>query len=64
MPSAEDIQRVYEHYAAAWSRLDLDAVLGLFAPDAVVHDPVDGPRSKAWKPSASTSRWGLASCER
>ena len=43
MPSAEDIQQVYEQYAAAWSRLDMDAVLGLFAPDAVVHDPVDGP---------------------
>ena len=43
MPSTEDIERVYEQYAAAWSRLDIDAVLGLFASDAVVHDPVDGP---------------------
>jgi len=43
MTSAEDIQRVYQQYAAAWSRLDIDAVLGLFASDAVVHDPVDGP---------------------
>jgi steroid Delta-isomerase len=43
MPSTEDIQRVYEQYAAAWSRLDIDAVLALFASDAVVHDPVDGP---------------------
>jgi steroid delta-isomerase len=40
---AEDIQRIYELYAAAWSRLDIDAVIGLFAEDAVVHDPVDGP---------------------
>jgi steroid delta-isomerase len=43
VPNTEDIQRVYEQYAAAWSRLDMDAVIGLFAPDAVVHDPVDGP---------------------
>ena len=43
MPSAEHIQKTYEQYAAAWSRLDIDAVLGLFAADAVVHDPVDGP---------------------
>jgi steroid delta-isomerase len=43
VPNAGDIQRVYEQYAAAWSRLDMDAVIGLFAPDAVVHDPVDGP---------------------
>ena len=43
MPSTEDIRRVYEQYAAAWSRLDIDAVLALFASDAVVHDPVDGP---------------------
>ena len=43
MPSTEEIQGVYEQYVAAWSRLDIDAVLGLFAPDAVVDDPVDGP---------------------
>jgi steroid delta-isomerase len=43
MPTAEHIQQVYEQYAAAWSRLDLDAVIALFTPDAVVHDPVDGP---------------------
>ena len=43
MPSADDVQRVYEQYAAAWSRLDIDGVLALFASDAVVHDPVDGP---------------------
>ena len=43
MPNAEDIHKVYEQYAAAWSRLDIDGVLALFAPDAVVHDPVDGP---------------------
>jgi steroid Delta-isomerase len=46
MPSVEDIQRTYQQYAAAWSRNDIDAVTGLFAPDAVVHDPVDGPALK------------------
>ena len=43
MPSAQDVQKAYEQYAAAWSRLDIDAVLSLFATDSVVHDPVDGP---------------------
>jgi steroid delta-isomerase len=43
VPTAEGIQRAYEQYAAAWSRLDIDGVLALFAADAVVHDPVDGP---------------------
>ena len=43
MPDASDIERVFEKYAAAWSSHDLDAVAALFAPDGVVHDPVDGP---------------------
>ena len=43
MPDAKDIERVFEDYAAAWSRHDVDAVAALFAPGAVVHDPVDGP---------------------
>jgi steroid Delta-isomerase len=43
VPTPEHIQSVYEQYAAAWSRLDMDAVIGLFSSDAVVHDPVDGP---------------------
>jgi len=46
MPSAEDIQLTYQQYVAAWSRHDIDAVTALFAPDAVVHDPVDGPALK------------------
>jgi steroid delta-isomerase len=46
MASAEDVQELYEQYAAAWSRHDLDAVTALFAADAVVHDPVDGPALK------------------
>jgi steroid Delta-isomerase len=43
VPTPEHIQSVFEQYAAAWSRLDMDAVIGLFSSDAVVHDPVDGP---------------------
>ena len=43
MPSAEDIQQVYDTYIAALVRHDLDAVMAMFAADAVLHDPVDGP---------------------
>jgi steroid delta-isomerase len=43
MPDAKDVERVFEEYAAAWSRRDMGAVVALFSPDAVVHDPVDGP---------------------
>jgi steroid Delta-isomerase len=43
MTDARDIEQVFEKYAAAWSSCDLDAVTALFASDAVVHDPVDGP---------------------
>jgi steroid Delta-isomerase len=43
MPSSDDIQRVFEQYAAAWSKHDLDGLMALFAPTAEVHDPVDGP---------------------
>jgi steroid delta-isomerase len=43
VPTAKDIEQVFEQYAAAWSKQDVDAVAALFAPDAVVHDPVDGP---------------------
>ena len=46
MATAEDIQELYERYAAAWSRHDVDAVTALFATDAVVHDPVDWPALK------------------
>ena len=43
MPSAEDIGQVVDQYIAAWSSHDLDSLMALLAPDAVVHDPVDGP---------------------
>jgi steroid delta-isomerase len=43
VPSAQDIEHCYERYVAAWSRHDVDAVVALFASDAVVHDPVDSP---------------------
>ena len=41
--TASDIEKVVEQYASGWSRRDIEAVAALFAPDAVVHDPVDGP---------------------
>jgi len=43
VPNARDIEQVFEKYVAAWSSLDLDGVAALFASDAVVRDPVDGP---------------------
>ena len=43
MPDASDIEKVFEKYAAAWDSHDLDGVAALFAADAVVRDPVDGP---------------------
>jgi len=43
MPSAEEIQQVYDRYMDALVRHDLDGVMAMFAPHAVLHDPVDGP---------------------
>jgi steroid Delta-isomerase len=43
MPSAEDIHDFYDRYIAALMRHDLDAVMAMFATNAVLHDPVDGP---------------------
>jgi len=43
MPTAEEIQQVYNRYMAALVRHDLDGVMVMFAPNAVLHDPVDGP---------------------
>ena len=59
MPTAEDIRQVYEKYAAAWSNGDVDAVLALFAADAVVHVPSMAPQLKASRRSASSSPEGL-----
>jgi steroid Delta-isomerase len=43
MPSEKDIHEVYDKYIAALVRHDLDAVMAMFASNAVLHDPVDGP---------------------
>ena len=43
MPSREDIISTVEAYAAAQTSGDVDAVVALFAPDAVVADPVHEP---------------------
>jgi steroid Delta-isomerase len=43
MPDPEHIRRVFEQYTETQSRNDADATIALFASDAVVRDPVDGP---------------------
>jgi steroid delta-isomerase len=43
VPSREDIISTVEAYAAAQTSGDVDAVVALFAPDAVVADPVHEP---------------------
>jgi steroid delta-isomerase len=43
MPTPEDIRQVFDQYISGLVRRDLDAVVAVFAPGAVLHDPVDGP---------------------
>jgi steroid Delta-isomerase len=43
MERTEQITAAVEAYAAAHSAGDVDAIAALFAPDAVVADPVDQP---------------------
>jgi steroid delta-isomerase len=43
VPTVEEMKDAVERYAAAHSAGDVDAVVALFAPDAVVADPVDQP---------------------
>ena len=43
MPDPDHIVRVFEQYTDALTRDDPDAAIALFAADAVVRDPVDGP---------------------
>jgi steroid delta-isomerase len=43
MPDPAHIARVFEQYTEALARGDADAAVAVFAPDAVVRDPVDGP---------------------
>jgi steroid delta-isomerase len=43
VPDPEHIIGVFEQYTDAMSRCDADAAIALFAHDAVVRDPVDGP---------------------
>jgi steroid delta-isomerase len=43
MPTPEDVRAVAEAYIAASNANDKDAVLALFAPDAVWFDPVGQP---------------------
>lgn len=43
MPTIEHMRDVVDRYTTAHSAGDVDAVAALFAPDAVVADPVDQP---------------------
>jgi len=43
MPTAEHMRAKVEAYAAAHSAGDIDGIVEVFAPDAVVADPVDQP---------------------
>jgi steroid delta-isomerase len=43
MPTAEEVRSVVDRYVAASNANDKDAVLALFAPDAIWHDPVGQP---------------------
>ena len=43
MPTPDEIRAVVDEYVAASNRNDKAAVLELFAPDAVWHDPVGQP---------------------
>ena len=43
MPTVEEMKATVERYLAAHSAGDVDGVVAVFAPDAVVADPVDQP---------------------
>ncbi len=43
MPDPQHIEQVFAKYAEGQTANDADAVMKLFAPDAVVRDPIDGP---------------------
>ncbi|MFC0866220.1 SgcJ/EcaC family oxidoreductase [Sphaerimonospora cavernae] len=43
MPTRDDIRQLCDAYIAAVSAHDLDAVIALFAEDAVQHEPVGSP---------------------
>ena len=42
-PTADHIRSVFHRYFAAFEKNDLDGIVALFAPDAVVEDPVGTP---------------------
>ena len=55
MPDPQHIEQVFAKYAEGQTANDADAVMKLFAADAVVRDPIDGPRSTVPRRSASSS---------
>ncbi len=46
MPSADEMRAAALKYFSCFAAADLDGIVGLFAEDAVVEDPVGGPAHK------------------
>lgn len=44
--SPQHIRDVFARYGAAHSAGDIDAIMALFAPDAVIRDPANGPEQR------------------
>ncbi|HVW72325.1 MAG TPA: nuclear transport factor 2 family protein [Rhizomicrobium sp.] len=38
--ACDDLERIYREWDRAWSQDDLDAMIGLYAPDAVLESPL------------------------
>jgi len=45
-PGPDHIRSVFERYGVLLTAGDTDAIVALFAPDAVVRDPVNGPEHR------------------
>ena len=45
-PGPDHIRGVFERYGALVTAGDTDGIVALYAPDAVVRDPVDGPEHR------------------
>ena len=46
MPTPEHMRAAVLKYFASFAAADVDAIVGLFADDAVIQDPIDGPPIK------------------
>ena len=56
MTSPDHIVSVFKDYCAAWKKGDLDALVYLFAKDAIVEDPVGSPKIEGHQ--ALRKAWG------